>query len=115
MTDRAELLSLAVRCENEQPSQDLDECIWSNVAEEFSYETTPHYTSSLDAAVTLVPEGLGWMVRDYRDGAASALVNYPPRTAMKQTAHVASTPALALCAASLRARAEALPEPPASP
>jgi hypothetical protein len=109
MTDRAELLALAVRCKTEGPSQELDHAIWLAIKPEGRAPSDwANYTQSLDAAVTLVPEGLGWMVRDYRDGAASALVNYPPRTAMKQTAHVASTPALALCAASLRVRAEAM-------
>lgn len=63
------------------------------------------YTTSLDAAITLVPDRLGWMIRDYRDGAASVLVNYSPRAAMKQDVCVASNPALALCAAALKARA----------
>lgn len=59
----------------------------------------PKLTEGLDAAVTLVPDKQGYMLRDYRDGAASALINYPPRAAMKQTACVGSTPALALCLA----------------
>lgn len=67
----------------------------------------PDYTASLDAAMTLVPEGLRWCVddigkpqgvhsfiediADFSDDAACYKAN-------------ASTPALALCAAALRAQ-----------
>lgn len=54
------------------------------------------FTASLDAAVTLVPEGHGYILRDYRDGATSALLAKPPRSVAKGRAVVASTPALAL-------------------
>jgi hypothetical protein len=52
----------------------------------------PMFTASLDAAVTLVPEGCGWMVMS----SAAKVGVWPSHGA---------TPALALCAAALRARA----------
>jgi len=66
----------------------------------------PHYTSSLDAAMTLVPEGMMFTVslHDHGQGAASIFkrdANGSRETACKLC--VASTPALALCAAALRA------------
>lgn len=57
----------------------------------------PAFTASLDAAVTLVPEGCGWMVMKN----VAKVARWPKRGA---------TPALALCAAALRARA-AMAEP----
>jgi hypothetical protein len=66
--------------------------------------TSPAYTASLDAAMTLVPEGASWSL-------TSALEDEPPCATvltMESTEHgLAATPALALCAAALRARAEA--------
>lgn len=59
-----------------------------------------HYTASLDAAVTLVPEGYTGMV--HLDGKASLY-----RDDMQPTIDsLAATPALALVAAALRARAQ---------
>ncbi len=68
-----------------------------------------HYTSSIEAAMMLVPEGMGWMTRWPFDG--------PPTNAYvsgRDTDHVngkAATPALALCAAALRARAATPAQP----
>lgn len=63
------------------------------------YGAHPHYTASLDAAMTLVPEGVvfdvGWL---HDMSQARGCV------AGKKAAY-AATPALALCAAALRARA----------
>jgi hypothetical protein len=59
----------------------------------------PEYAFSLDAAVTLVPEKWSWRV----DGGRAARVSiFGDRHSTK-----AKTPALALCAAALRARAAA--------
>ena len=67
-------------------------------------EETPRYTTSLDAAMTLVPEGALMAVRTYAEPGvypahvrASAWVQGSPRC-------FAATPALALCAAALRAQ-----------
>lgn len=61
------------------------------------------YTTSLDAALTLVPNGWGWHVRHDNDG------NYGhclyPGLNVSPGAAVAATPPLALCLAALKARA----------
>jgi hypothetical protein len=69
------------------------------------------YTASLDAAVTLVPEGYYWQVangkRNHSEPQACAdlfVAHGPNRGDMSFTVD-AATPALALCAAALRARA----------
>ena len=69
---------------------------------------SPHYTTSIDAARTLVPDDWAWIVEDTkeqgcgpgREGIGACVWNtmdVPP-------IHRAETPALALCIASLRAR-----------
>lgn len=73
------------------------------------------YTASLDAAMTLVPEGWNWMAGNRDQPLARAYVNNgelafvgagmrrnPNRQWYETTA---ATPALALCTAALRARA----------
>ena len=84
----------------------------------------PPYTASLDAALTLVPEGWGWDVGDVhppceeyadggwpwceiwiRNGGGRDRVPGMNRTPSGRNHLNANTPALALCAAALRARA----------
>lgn len=134
-SDRDRLLALAVRCEKASgPDRELDTEIvcaitlgvvgidaaeplgdqWCNRL--FNYDPArcwseswlpvPHFTASLDAALTLVPEG--WVVRLIFDqgGHARCYVN---RQGSIHTPRQAPTPALALCAAALRARAEPQP------
>lgn len=60
--------------------------IWRNV---------PRYTASLDAAMSLVPKGSPWKVQDHPDWSVSAVVDVEEG--------YATTAALALCAAALRA------------
>jgi hypothetical protein len=118
MTERATLLALAERCEQAAgPDRELDKDIsrvllpaaaegitrsrygWSYRVfgpsgwDDEWLETLP-YTASLDAAVTLVPEWCGWMVMKN----VAKVGRWPKRGA---------TPALALCAAALQARAAA--------
>jgi hypothetical protein len=69
-----------------------------------SYINAPTYTASLDAATTLVPEGMSWGVGP-RDGTGKAWAWVGSHDDM-YLAKKPATPALALCAASLRARAE---------
>jgi hypothetical protein len=119
MTNPATLLALAERCEQAAgPDRELDAEISVVVGrhethvERRSDGTTKllpwrgdgtgsynidcrRYTASLDAAVTLVPEGCGWMAMNN----ASKVGVWPSHGA---------TPALALCAAALRARAAAI-------
>lgn len=62
-------------------------------------QTLPAYTASLDAAMTLVPEGCGVRLLISQDGIASALAGD------NANASTTNTAALALTAASLRALA----------
>ena len=70
-----------------------------------SAEEVPHYTTSLDAALTLVPEGAGWNVWHYTDGYA-ALVGKRCEKSIGNGVEGWSdtTPALAFCIAILKAR-----------
>lgn len=125
MTDRAELLALAVRCETEGPSKELAAHIlltcghrvscrdgvwmWSPKGT-ISWHDILDCTQSLDAAVTLVPENNWWSLQTMRREISTAWVgpyNDPIGFKVKHNGQSA-TPALALCAASLRARAEAM-------
>jgi hypothetical protein len=65
-------------------------------------EEVPHYTTSLDAALTLVPEGWRWKVQQLRDGHYATLM----RRARNGGKFIVgpNPPALALCIAALRAR-----------
>ena len=60
----------------------------------------PDFTRSLDAALTLVPEGWSWRVQSEMGGVPFALV----ATLDERFPVSAATPALALCIAALRAR-----------
>jgi len=73
--------------------------------------SAPNYTASLDAAIRLIPADWAWHVSkvDVPDAASSATVWIPSqRTKMlrneRADCHNAATPALALCAAALKAR-----------
>jgi hypothetical protein len=66
------------------------------------------YTASLDAAMTLVPESASWQLGD-GFSFAWAVVTLPdedPMVEPREMSAKAATPALALCAAALRARAQ---------
>lgn len=68
----------------------------------------PRYTASIDAAITLVPEGAVWTVlTDYGDLCRARIFNAEPELHVEEDG---ATPALALCIACLRARA-AVPQP----
>jgi hypothetical protein len=82
------------------------------------YIGAPRYTESLDAAVSLVPEGEGVGFQVGRGAGMSCMAgvwNITAQSAIKsadgfpivdwQASGHAATPALALCAAALRARA----------
>lgn len=64
----------------------------------------PDYTTSLDAALTLVPDGkrwqAGWSPRVLKNECGFAIIEYRDG----KTAEQAATPALALCIAALKAR-----------
>lgn len=64
------------------------------------FMAVPEYTASLDAAMTLVPEGFDWAVFRTNGGlTVHAWCGYRDDV-------FAATPALALCAAAIRARSE---------
>jgi len=69
----------------------------------------PYYVGSLDAALTLVPQGMSdWMVGNFHDSGMCADIFFPMAgnpSVIDQATAKAATPALALTAASLRARA----------
>lgn len=123
MTARETLLALAARCEAATGADreldirigwELDGEGYSDADVQYVVENkhaaavTP-YTASLDAAMTLVPEGRYWSVCNESQlaGKAEAEVGHHEKHGMALVAWCA-TPALALCAAALSARAESL-------
>lgn len=119
---RAELEALARRVETEEPSRELDAAIWG-ASGQFGYfedfmggdENAPRYTTSLDAAAALVPEGWNWSVErfvfdavmPYAKAGAKASVWRDSRNPKERIFNVeAPTPAAALTAAALRALAQ---------
>ena len=128
MTDRATLLALAERCEQAAgPCASLDFAI--ALAAGYRFEKAkfekrkwwrdskgvtcsalatdgapPRFTASLDAAVTLVPEDWTW-ARFYGGIVECGTENGPDGSILFERGEGIS-PALALCAAALRARAE---------
>lgn len=121
--DVSGLLELASRCEVATgPDRELDAAIatgagWQDVGRAGygawrgvrpatgKREHVMRFTASLDAAMTLVPEG--WFVRITSAGACDiANSAWLEEEGEQQALYTdAATPALALCAASLRARA----------
>ena len=112
MTDCATLLALAERCEQAAgPDRELDFAIAAGLGWPDSPNLHQHarrYTESLDAAITLVPEGCDWHVQANPSvGACWASVGGPIKQRISSDVRKAATPALALCAGALRARAAA--------
>lgn len=113
------LLDLARRVEGlTGPDREVDDAIidalgWRNdfgVPIPPGFVGLPAYTGSIDAALMLVPEGHAWAITNIEGGDYTSF-NFDRPTAVVQrkagdimALHVsAATPALALCAASLRA------------
>lgn len=96
------LLELAERCEAATgPDRELDLAVGEEcTVPGESLFPVPPVTASLDAAMTLVPEGYENPLRLYIAGEATAVF-------IGQIEAAALTPALAICAAALRARAAA--------
>jgi len=121
MASEAELLALAERCEGASgPDNELSAAVWLHLPEQEGHAWKhggdkfkhahqiagcgfiPDYTASLDAAISLVPEGL------WAEGSLSSpgqLEVHGPCTFDPIGKGWAATPALALTAACLRARA----------
>jgi len=68
----------------------------------FSDDTVYSVTTSIDAAMSLVPEGWNWSI-DCIDGKYSAVLNNTPIARNAQFSQYLPNPALALCIASLKA------------
>ena len=117
--NREQLIEIAERCEKATgPDREIDGRIhfatvlaepWPDdgmrlvaATEQFedSRDTVARYSSSLDAAMTLVPEGCAFEVTTTGFSPGASVV----RPGVNEGAY-AATPALALCAAALRARA----------
>lgn len=110
MTDRAaELRALAERCERADGPMFVMDCAIAAVLG-YCYPAPPAYTASVDAALMLVRDNWLGSVRElWDDGkkAGYATVNvYERMVHLNEFCGVAATPALALCAASLKALAE---------
>lgn len=91
---RQTLLDLATRCEQASgPDWYIERDIGQAIGLP-AYRAFPKFTASLDAALTLAPDGAGWVVGN---DVCVAVVN-------GIRSHHA-IPVLALCAAALRARA----------
>jgi hypothetical protein len=130
MTDPTTLIALAERCEQAaRPDRELDADIalaigytherrgterarwWRTPSgQQLAYEGyknhPPFFTGSLDAAIALVPEGHEWL----RKTPQTMTVYRVPADLKEWARHIdagAAPPALALCAAALRARAAA--------
>lgn len=100
----ADMVSHATRAD-----RTLDAVIWQLIphhsvnGDKSNVFYAPRYTSSLDAAASLIPEGHDWILERVNDGitiGARVGHNDPDRTSWGET------PALALCAAALRAASE---------
>ena len=83
----------------EEGSEALDMAIEDHLGLGFP-ATTVRYSRSLDAALTLVPEGRFW----YIDSSAAAFTSELGSGPQNVTASDAATPALSLCSAALKAR-----------
>lgn len=70
----------------------------------FASVEAPRYTTSLDAAMSLVPEGFVWQAMTDYGGYHQAAVSRHNGPFWTDTSTIAATAPLALCAASLKAR-----------
>lgn len=93
------------------PDRDLDHAIDTALLGEWTYYA-PEYTASIDAALTLVPNGYRWLVRKHDGsktwaggkGAKSFANVYADEHESPMYEAWTQTPALALCIAALKAR-----------
>lgn len=87
------------------PDRDLDFAMFEAFVERVlcatcGYLDRPYYTSSIDAALTLVPERMGWQVNASHNGESFYAFAFVGRGSYEE----AATPAIALCIAALKAR-----------
>lgn len=84
------------------PDRELDIAICAALGKtrlDPGFQTAPAYTDSLDAALTLVPEGLGWIISRHDNGGA-----YWAEVGDEPWQYTGATPAIALCIPALKAR-----------
>lgn len=111
MTDMNELAAKVESADG--PDRVLDYLIFAaTLPPNYAYLWDPadsnhRYTASLDAAMTLVPEGWAWMVGCAAGVRFCATIMPTDESGIEADAidMFAATPALALCAAALRSRA----------
>ena len=114
MTDIIERLEAATEGSRELDSACGDAIGWTRWA---SLEDCPHYTTSIDAALTLLDENWAWIISKVIDLVAmrqgyTAVIECldgtgdveRPMQIRKAAEVVAATPALALCIAALKAK-----------
>ena len=112
MTDTKALLELAARCEAARGADtEIDARIWHTVygaSNGWEYDGYPRksFTASLDAAMTLVPTGHIWAIEGGPHCEEKAAAWCSDKKVFDSKPSFAATPALALCAASLRAIAQ---------
>lgn len=117
MTNQNTLQALAERCKQATgPDRELDARIYILIsggsAADADYAATdpdvtcnpPPYTASLDAAVTLLPDGWGWAVSTTGNLMPCAYGHSPDKAFWVEDTY-AVTVALAVCAFTFRARA----------
>jgi hypothetical protein len=111
MTD---LIGLAERCERaagplRELEMDIHDAILGRDHTPNSFQTDgsriARYTASLDAAMTLVPEGLVWSLNTFGNPSKASAYVMNEQGEQWRCNDYPATPALALCAAAMRARA----------
>ena len=100
-THLKELIDLLERCAG--PDRELDASINLEVFSQIALPDAPQYTSSIDAAMTLVPDG---MEKDFTDlyGIARVSVGINANPGPFYGAHEGGSLAIALCIAALKAQ-----------
>lgn len=78
---------------------------WDTAFANYCRERAPHFSRSVDAALTLVPEGWQWVVGGDRAANGGPWADVQPNHTGVTKTH-APTPSLALCTAALKARME---------
>ncbi len=104
MTDTSSLSHLIERLEKATgPDRELDASINLEVFSQIALPDAPQYTSSIDAAMTLVPEG---MEKDFTDlyGVARVSVGINANPGPFYGTHEGGSLAIALCIAALKAQ-----------
>jgi hypothetical protein len=106
MADPQDLLALAAKVEAATGASFLLEQEVADAVGHNPRARLPAYTASLDAAMTLVPEGWDWSASSYgEDGASAEVWVHGWQDDTRINSFLATTPSLCLVVAALRARA----------